>query len=80
MCECLHLSFPFSQYLEALRRGLNTNPDILCNQRIKFGALFEYLSGRSLGVDRVATGHYARTRHMEDGEKLKPGKSMLPQK
>ena len=42
------------------------NPDLLCNQKIKFSALFKHLT-RTLGVDRVATGHYARLQHMDDG-------------
>ncbi len=33
------------------------NPCVLCNERIKFGALLDF--ARSLGADKVATGHYA---------------------
>lgn len=38
--------------------GRTPNPDILCNQYIKFDAFFKY--AKSLGADYVATGHYAR--------------------
>lgn len=56
-----------SQLLEGLTDGINLNPDILCNQHIKFKALFHHLT--PFNVDRVATGHYARLRHLEDGER-----------
>jgi tRNA-specific 2-thiouridylase len=37
--------------------GRTPNPDILCNQRVKFGAFYEAIGNE---FDRVATGHYAR--------------------
>lgn len=40
-----------------IRAGRTPNPDILCNQRVKFGAFFEYLAPH---FAYVATGHYAR--------------------
>jgi len=43
--------------------GKTPNPCILCNERIKFRFLFE--KAESLGVDFVATGHYARV--IKDG-------------
>jgi len=39
-------------------RGRTPNPCVLCNRRIKFGRLWEF--GVSLGMDSLATGHYAR--------------------
>jgi len=39
-------------------RGRTPNPCIRCNERIKFGLLFE--RARRLGAERIATGHYAR--------------------
>ncbi|MCL5292494.1 MAG: tRNA 2-thiouridine(34) synthase MnmA [Actinobacteria bacterium] len=39
-------------------RGRTPNPCIRCNQKVKFDALLK--KGLSLGVDYVATGHYAR--------------------
>ena len=39
--------------------GQTPNPCVLCNQTIKFGEMLRY--AQSLGVDRIATGHYART-------------------
>jgi tRNA-specific 2-thiouridylase len=40
------------------RRGRTPNPCVLCNRYIKFGALWE--EAKNLGVERLATGHYAR--------------------
>ncbi|MCB9869597.1 MAG: tRNA 2-thiouridine(34) synthase MnmA [Planctomycetes bacterium] len=40
------------------RRGRTPNPCVLCNQQLKFGHLFTL--ARSVGAERVATGHYAR--------------------
>jgi len=38
--------------------GRTPNPCIVCNREIKFGKLLE--TARSLGMDYLATGHYAR--------------------
>ena len=46
------------EMIEAYRRGLTPNPDIWCNQFIKFKLFFE--ACRQRGADLVATGHYAR--------------------
>lgn len=47
----------FDHCLEEFRAGRTPNPDILCNQRIKFRAFLE--RAQRLGADYVATGHYA---------------------
>jgi len=47
-----------SYTIEAVRRGLTPNPDIMCNKLIKFG-IFEQKWG--FAFDRIATGHYATT-------------------
>lgn len=47
----------FNHCLREFRAGRTPNPDILCNQRIKFRAFLDH--ARRLGADAVATGHYA---------------------
>ncbi|MDN3508107.1 MAG: tRNA 2-thiouridine(34) synthase MnmA [Simkaniaceae bacterium] len=57
----------FTEFLEGLKKGVTPNPDILCNQKIKFDHF--YKKARDLGADFLATGHYARTN--EEGELLR---------
>lgn len=52
-----YLNRVFHHFLEAYRAGLTPNPDVLCNQEIKFKAFLEH--ALSLGADKIATGHYA---------------------
>ncbi len=40
------------------RAGRTPNPCVICNDRLKFGFLWE--QARRLGAESVATGHYAR--------------------
>lgn len=44
--------------LDAVRKGLTPNPDVMCNRLIKFGE-FEKYWGKDF--DRISTGHYAIT-------------------
>lgn len=46
--------------------GITPNPDVLCNEEIKFGLFFE--AAIKLGFDGVATGHYAK---VKDGHLFK---------
>ncbi len=48
----------FSRFLAEYAAGHTPNPDVLCNQSIKFDAFVEHIL--ALGAERVATGHYAR--------------------
>lgn len=43
--------------IDELKAGRTPSPDILCNQRIKFGLFFERMDP---GFDKVVTGHYAQ--------------------
>lgn len=54
----------FAVFLEEYRNGRTPNPDILCNQFIKFDAFYHYAMDH--GFDAIATGHYAANR-IEDG-------------
>ncbi|WP_245633484.1 tRNA 2-thiouridine(34) synthase MnmA [Candidatus Mycoplasma haematobovis] len=50
----------FEPYLDLLENSLISNPDILCNSRIKFGILLNKLR-ENYGDDiKIATGHWAR--------------------
>jgi tRNA-specific 2-thiouridylase len=48
----------FEYFLAEYRAGRTPNPDIMCNQEIKFKAFLDY--SLNLGVECIATGHYAR--------------------
>ena len=48
----------FAHFLAEYRAGRTPNPDILCNQEIKFRAFLDHALG--LGAGAIATGHYAR--------------------
>lgn len=45
--------------LDEFKKGNTPNPDVMCNQEIKFKLFFEKAMER--GADFIATGHYART-------------------
>ncbi len=61
----------FEYFLAEYRAGRTPNPDILCNQEIKFRAFLDY----ALGLDAafIATGHYARIERRGDGFHLLKG-------
>lgn len=61
----------FEHFLEEYKAGRTPNPDILCNREIKFKAFLDY--ALSLGADKIATGHYARTRQSEGRTQLLRG-------
>lgn len=50
----------FQHFLDEYSAGRTPNPDILCNKEIKFRAFLEH--AQTLGADKIATGHYARSR------------------
>jgi tRNA-specific 2-thiouridylase len=50
------------------QQGRTPNPCVACNEHIKFGLLLD--KALSLGVDYLATGHYARVEHSRDGHRL----------
>src|SRR3954468_21524609 len=49
----------FASFLSEYRAGRTPNPDVLCNAEIKFKAFLDH--AMSLGAEKIATGHYART-------------------
>lgn len=50
--------------LDELRQGRTPSPDILCNQRIKFGLFFEKIDP---AFDKIVTGHYAQIEERRHG-------------
>lgn len=58
----------FADFLSEYAAGRTPNPDIACNREIKFTRFLEH--ARSLGADRIATGHYARTGFRDDRWRL----------
>ena len=50
------------RFLGEFQQGRTPNPDIWCNEFIKFGVFQEYALGE-LGTDMIATGHYAQVDH-----------------
>lgn len=45
--------------LDEFKKGNTPNPDVMCNQEIKFKLFYEKAMAR--GADFIATGHYARS-------------------
>jgi len=61
----------FARFLDEYRAGLTPNPDIVCNQEVKFKAFRDHVT--ALGVNHLATGHYARCMKSESGWELGRG-------
>jgi tRNA-specific 2-thiouridylase len=45
-------------FVSEYKKGRTPNPCLVCNRKMKFEAMLE--KALSMGIDRVATGHYAR--------------------
>jgi len=60
------------------KRGITPNPDIDCNQKIKFPLLLK--EAKKMNINLIATGHYARVRKSkyknEDKNKIKNKKEI----
>lgn len=50
-----------SEMLAGYQEGHTPNPDVLCNERIKFGAFLKHAMKNEV-ADQIATGHYARVK------------------
>ena len=61
----------FEHFLSEHKKGRTPNPDVLCNQRIKFKAFLDY--AKDLGAKKIATGHYARIAEENGKFQLKAG-------
>lgn len=58
----------FARFLADYAAGKTPNPDVLCNREVKFAPFREHAI--RLGADFIATGHYAKIEHREDGAHL----------
>jgi len=58
----------FTDFLAQYRQGRTPNPDVLCNQEIKFKAFLKY--AMELGADKIATGHYAQIKTIKGRQQL----------
>ncbi len=57
-CEQEYKSTVVDYLIDAYARGYTPNPDVMCNQTIKFGTFAEKAFAH--GADFIATGHYAQ--------------------
>ncbi len=61
----------FELFLTEYQAGRTPNADVLCNKYIKFAAFLKH--AKTLGADKIAMGHYARTRLQNDKISLLKG-------
>jgi tRNA-specific 2-thiouridylase len=52
-------------FIDGYLQGTTPNPCVRCNERVKFGGLFQV--AEQLGADYIATGHFARIQQDETG-------------
>ena len=52
-------------FADTYAAGDTPNPCVQCNRHLKFGKLLE--AARDLGCSKIATGHYARIAHLDNG-------------
>ena len=57
--------FVIDDFVEEYKKGRTPNPCVRCNQRLKFDNLLE--KARDMGLDSIATGHYAKIEEDESG-------------
>ncbi|MGB3341084.1 MAG: tRNA 2-thiouridine(34) synthase MnmA [bacterium] len=60
-----------SNFLREYERGRTPNPCIRCNELMKFGVFMDQV--HQLGIDKIATGHYARIEKDDNRYLLKRG-------
>ena len=65
-CEAEYKATVVDYLVDSYARGYTPNPDVMCNQTIKFGTFAERAFAE--GADLIATGHYARVVAGEAGE------------
>lgn len=63
-----------SYMIAEIKAGRTPNPDVLCNQYVKFGAFYGAIDN---SFEYVATGHYAQVEHTPTVSILKKGKDPI---
>ncbi len=58
-------------FIEEYKAGRTPNPDVMCNQHVKFGAFLNF--AKQKGADFIATGHYARKIEGSSGPEIHRG-------
>ncbi len=57
-----------SYTIDEVKQGRTPNPDVLCNNRVKFGMFFNKISNQ---YDKVASGHYSQLVEIDGKKHLK---------
>ncbi|MDK2820145.1 MAG: tRNA-uridine 2-sulfurtransferase [Clostridia bacterium] len=65
-------------FVNSYLKGETPNPCIVCNDKIKFGSLLK--KARALGMDYIATGHYARRLYDAERDRYLLAKGVDPSK
>jgi tRNA-uridine 2-sulfurtransferase len=60
------------RFIDDYKSGRTPNPCVECNTFVKFGALFE--KAKALGIEKIATGHYARIEQIGNRYAIANGK------
>lgn len=63
-----------SYFCKEYINGRTPNPCIICNEKIKFGSLFN--KAKELGADYIATGHYAKIEYDKSSKRFLLKKGM----
>lgn len=50
-----------NNFIETYKNGKTPNPCVVCNKYFKFGLFYE--KAKELGINKIATGHYAKIEH-----------------
>ena len=50
----------YNYFVDSYKEGLTPNPCVICNRKIKFGKMVEFAD--TLGIEKIATGHYVRVK------------------
>lgn len=58
-------------FIEEYKAGRTPNPDVMCNQYVKFGAFLRF--AKEKGADYIATGHYAQRIDTNNASELHRG-------